>query len=114
MMSNTIDSPNFLTFPVVLDPFNAYKNIEKDLEKSALDSKKEETNNVQLKVVKPNEHPLFISMVSHQVKFDRDGSDFVTNEIGEEDDDNGISKNGSEHSLGKYCPLIHIWIDEFL
>ena len=112
-MSNTIDSPNFLTFPVVFDPFDSYKNIGKDLEKSILTSKAEdETNNVKTKAVKSNDLQLFITMVSHQVKFESEGNEFVTNEVVEEADGNGISNNDSRHPLGKYCPFIPIYTEE--
>ena len=100
-MSNTIDSPNFLTFPVVLDPFSSYKNIEK-LDNDSPNSTKNVgsliavTKNGETKDVQ-----FFTSMVCHQIKSDDDtyGKDENTNK-------SGVDTTKATHPLGKFNHLV--------
>ena len=100
-MSNTIDSPNFLTFPVVLDPFSSYKNIEKPENNSPNSTK----NEGHLIAVSKNEETkdvqFFTSMVCHQIIFDDD-----TNGKDENANRSCLDTDKTTHPLGKYNHLI--------
>ena len=100
-MSNTIDSPNFLTFPIVFDPFSSYKNVDKNDKSSLLLSKREEKFRENHKSEISNNAQIFTSMVCHQVKFDNPFT-----EIAADKTDNSVDKNGrilteEKHPLGK-------------
>ena len=96
-MSNTIDSPNFLTFPIVFDPFNSYKNIE-NIESNSSNSNKNEGNSIEVpKNEETKDVQIFTSMVCHQIIFadDTNGKDEHLNR-------NGLDTSTANHPLGKY------------
>ena len=96
-MSNTIDSPNFLTFPVVLDTFSSYKNIENHEGKSPNFTKNESQSSEVLKNEETKDVQFLTSMVCHQIIFydDTNGKD----EIAEK---SGLDTSKTIHPLGKY------------
>ena len=101
-MSNTIDSPNFLTFPVVFDPFSSYKNIDIKENSSLSLPEREQQLSETHKLKNGNNVQFFTSMVCHHVKFD----DQNTN-IAADKSENNVAQNGrvseeEKHPLGKF------------
>ena len=101
-MSNTIDSPNFLTFPVVFDPFSSYKNIDINENSSLLLPKREEQSSENFKLHNDNNVQFFTSMVCHYVKLDDQNT-----EIGSDKSEKTVAQSGrvskeEKHPLGKF------------
>ena len=101
-MSNTIDSPNFLTFPVVFDPFNSYKNIDINENSSLLLPKQEEQPSENLKFKNDNNVQLFTSMVCHHVKLDDQKTEIATDKSENTVDQSGGVSKEEKHPLGKF------------
>lgn len=108
-MSNTIDSPNFLTFPVVFDPFSSYKNVDQNEKSSSLLTKIEEKSSENHEFEISNNAQLFTSMVCHQVKFNDPNTETATSKRNNSVDKNRSILTEEKHPLGKLTYLKTIW-----
>ena len=107
-MSNTIDSPNFLTFPVVFDPFSSYKNIDEKAMRSSFSPKKELHPKQNPENTQNNNVQMFTSMVCHQVKLEDQRIENAVNEKEDVCSRNEAVSMEEKHQLGKYRAVIQI------
>ena len=98
-MSNTINNPNFLTFPIVFDPFRGYENHNQLIE-SAPDSKTEKTSARKISNGDIQQDPLFISMVCHQIQNTNESKEIDLNEDCNETINGGVLNDKTTHPLG--------------
>ena len=96
-MSNTINNPNFLTFPIVFDPFSGYENHNQLIE-PAPDSKTEKTRATLNGDIQQD--PLFISMVCHQIQNTNESKEIDLNEDWNETINGGVLNDKTTHPLG--------------
>ena len=101
-MSNTIDSPNFLTFPVVFDPFTSYKNFDIKENSSLILPKREEKPSENLTLKSDNNVQLFTSMVCHHVKLNDQNTEIATDKSENNVGLSGRVSKEEKHPLGKF------------
>ena len=107
-MSNTIDSPNFLTFPVVFDPFSSYKNFDIKENSSLLFPKREEQPSENPKFKTGDKVQFFTSMVCHHVKFNNQDAEIATDKSENTDVQSGRVSKEEKHPLGKFIFSIQV------
>ena len=91
-----MNSPNFLTFPIIFDPFSGYEN-QKDYNKPLQVSQKEKIAN---RIKHPNDDKLFVSMVCHQIQIHIEKRENETNGTIINSTEETLVTNNLNHSLG--------------